>query len=194
MLIDNKVLGVIYTPKALRNGELRMEEIENIAENLCFNREEGSLTFKGVRYILIRPETIVRIQKEVEKAVGSEAQSILASGGFEGGSLSARTYREKFGLSKEEIVEYMCNMGSSIGWGRFKLVELSDGHIVIEVRNSPFAEKYGRSEKGVCHLISGVLAGLGRMVLESEVESHEESCISRGEGLCRFVVSKRSED
>ncbi len=35
--------------------------------------EHGQLTFKGIRYILIRPDTIVDFQKAVEAAVGQKS-------------------------------------------------------------------------------------------------------------------------
>lgn len=170
---------------------MAMGKAEEIAENLRFRPESGELLFKGVRYLLIRPETIMQLQKEVEAALGEDASDVIARGGFEGGSLSTKAYKEKYGLSNEEVVDYMCDMGSSIGWGKFQLVELNDEGLIVEVHNSPFSEKYGPSESGVCHLVRGVLAGLGKTVLESEVESNEEKCVAKGDDVCRFVVRKK---
>ncbi len=183
-------LGIIYTPKTYWNGGMMMDKAENIAENLKFDPDNGELSFKGIRYMLIRPETIMQLQKNVERELGEDASRVIARGGFEGGSLSTKAYKEKFGLSNEEIVDYMCDMGSSIGWGRFRLIELSKKHLIVEVANSPFAEVYGSSQNGVCHMIRGVLAGLGRTVLESDVESIEEKCVSKGDDVCRFVIKR----
>ncbi|MFQ5884064.1 MAG: V4R domain-containing protein [Thermoplasmata archaeon] len=167
---------------------MMMDKAENITENLRFDPEKGEISFKGVRYLLIRPETVMHIQRDVEEELGEDASRVIARGGFEGGSLSTKAYKEKFGLSNEEIVEYMCNMGSSIGWGRFRLIELSKKHLIVEVSNSPFAEVYGSSEDGICHMIGGVLAGLGMTVFESDIESIEEKCVSKGDDICRFII------
>lgn len=167
-----------------------MNMAEQISENLHFDSEKGVLSFKGIRYILIRPETIVQFQKEVERGIGDRTSFAMSRGGYEGGTLSTGRYKEEFGLSNEEVVDYMCNMGSQLGWGSFEVVELSESRLVIDVRNSAFAEKYGPSESSVCHLIEGVLAGLGRTVLGSDIKSTEEKCTARGDDVCRFVVEK----
>lgn len=166
-----------------------MTKGEQVAEKLQFDIEEGELSFNGVRYVLIRPETIVRFQKEVERAMGERTSSAMSKGGFEGGLLSTKAYKDRFGLSNKEVTEYMCNMGSQLGWGKFQLVEL-DERLVVEVHNSPFAEEYGSSESAICHMIEGVLAGLGSTVLESDVKSTEERCRAKGDEVCRFVIEK----
>lgn len=167
-----------------------MDVAEQIANGLHFDPEKGVLSFKGKRYILIRPETIVQFQKEVEKVMGDRTTFAMSRGGFEGGSLSTKAYKEEFGLSNEEVVDYMCNMGSQLGWGKFKLVDLNNDRLTVDVQNSAFAEMYGKSENPVCHMIEGVLAGLGKTILESDVKSTEEKCVAKGDDICRFVVEK----
>ncbi|MEE9115509.1 MAG: V4R domain-containing protein [Thermoplasmata archaeon] len=166
-----------------------MTKREQVAEKLQFDMGEGELSFNGVRYILIRPETIVRFQKEVEKAMGERTSAAMSLGGYEGGSLSTKAYMERFDLSNKEVAEFMCNMGSQLGWGRFELVELGE-RVVIEVHNSPFAEEYGSSESAICHMIEGVMAGMGSTVLGSNVRSIEEKCKAKGDRVCRFVIEK----
>ncbi len=163
---------------------------EQISENLHFDSENGILSFKGIRYILIRPETIVQFQKEVEMVMGDRTSFAMSKGGYEGGSLSTKRYKEEFELSNEAVVHYMCNMGSQLGWGAFKVVELSESRFVVDVRNSAFAEKYGPSENPVCHMIEGVVAGLGRTVLGSDIKSTEQKCAAKGDEVCRFIVQK----
>lgn len=167
-----------------------MNETEHISKNLTFDPKNGVLSFKGNRYILIRPETIVKFQKEVERVMGDKTSLAMSKGGYEGGSLSAMTYMKEFDLSKEGVVDYMCSMGSQLGWGAFSLAELSDAKLVVDVHNSPFAEKYGSSDGPVCHMIEGVIAGLGKIVLASNVKSCEVMCAAMGDDICRFLVEK----
>ncbi|UCD91857.1 MAG: 4-vinyl reductase [Methanobacteriota archaeon] len=167
-----------------------MEKGKNISEDLRFDPEKGELSFNDIRYMLIRPETIVQFQKEVEKAMGERTSFAMSSGGYEGGSLSTSAYKEKFSLSDEEVVDFMCSMGSQLGWGRFQLVELTEDSLVVDVHNSAFAEKYGPSENAICHMIEGVLAGLGKTVLKSDVRSIEEMCVAKGDEVCRFVIKR----
>lgn len=166
-----------------------MSKGEQVAEKLRFDMEEGELSFNGVRYILIRPETIVRFQKEVEKAIGERTSAAMSLGGYEGGSLSTKAYRERFSLSNKEVAEFMCDMGSQLGWGQFELIELGE-KLVVDVHNSPFAQEYGSSDGAICHMIEGVMAGMGSTVLGSNVRSTEEKCRAKGDEVCRFVVEK----
>lgn len=166
--------------------------------------ETGRLTFKDVRYMLIRPDTVVDFQKAVEALVGPEkcAEAMMA-GGYTGGSRSSRRYKEVFDYTDEEIVAFMCQMGGEIGWGRFSLIELdaTNKRLIIEVEGSPFAEAYVRdqpatlrqaqgtaSQLPVCHMIRGVLAGMAAGIFGGDVASEETECVAKGDPVCRFVI------
>lgn len=160
--------------------------------------ETGRLVFKDVRYMLIRPDTIVDFQKAVEAMVGVErcAEAMMA-GGYTGGSRSSKRYREVFRYTDQEIIDFMCKMGGEIGWGKFRLVELDTANrrLIVEVEDSPFAEAYARDQDGagseprpVCHMIRGVLAGMAAGIFGGDVVSEEVACIAQGESLCRFVI------
>jgi predicted hydrocarbon binding protein len=164
----------------------------SILDELQF--ETGRLTFKEVRYLLIRPETLAGIQKALEAEVGPEkGAEILFAGGNVGGDKSARRYKEAFGYSDEEIVHFMCRMGGEIGWGDFRLLSLDvgGGELLVEVVDSPFAAVYGESNTAVCHLIRGVLAGLGAGLFEGDVEAQETACRALGDPACRFEITRR---
>ena len=165
---------------------------DRILDMLTGDPEQGALHIKDVRYLLIRPETLIAFQKALEAEVGfARAGEILYPGGFTGGKLSGERYRREFGLSEREAVAFMGRMGGEIGWGSFDLVVFDNDaqSIVVEVVSSPFAEAYGGgAEGGVCHLIRGVLGGLGAEIFGAEVEALEPSCVAMGDGVCRFEV------
>lgn len=157
---------------------------------LEWDADGGSLTFNQVRYLLIRPETLAEFQKAVEAELGERAGELIYVGGFTGGSLSAQRYKEVFGYDERESVEFMCRMGGQLGWGRFELVELdvAQKRLAVEVVGSPFAGAYGPSARGVCHLIRGVLGGLGAGLFGGDVVARETRCLATGDASCRFVV------
>ncbi len=163
-----------------------------VLETLSWDADEGRLAFQGVRYLLIRPETLAAFQKGVEGALGEPAAEFLHAGGFAGGSASARRYQDAFGHSDEETARFLCRMGGQIGWGRFDLVEFdrAQSRMVVEVRSSPFAEAYGRSDAPVCHFIRGVLAGVAAGVLAPGLASRETECAACGAPRCRFEVAR----
>lgn len=164
----------------------------SILAELTYQPDEGALRFKGVRYLLIRPETLASLQAAVEKKVGTDrAGEIHYAGGFTGGRLSGQKYKQAFGLSDQEAVAFMCRMGGEIGWGNFRLVELDSetARLVVEVDRSPFAEAYsGEAAGGVCHLIRGVLGGLANGIFGVEVRASETRCLARGDAACRFEI------
>ena len=155
----------------------------------------GALTFKEVRYLLIRPETLMHFQHAVETEVGPDrAGELLYLGGFAGGQLSGRKFMETFGLGDREAVEFMCRMGSELGWGQLRLAgwDTETKSLEVQVTNSPFAGAYGgESRSGVCHLLRGVFGGLGATVFGVPVESDEPRCLAAGDSTCQIVVRKK---
>ena len=163
----------------------------SILERLEF--ETGRLMFKEVRYMFIRPEVIATLHKQLEAELGPEkCADIMMAAGNVCGAKSSQRYKEVFGYSEQEIVEFMCRMGGEIGWGIFSLAHLDvdRGEMVIEVKDSPFAAGYGASETGVCHLIRGVMGGMGAGIFGGEVASLETACTAKGDACCRFEVKR----
>lgn len=166
-----------------------------ILDNLEWDADAGRLSYNDVRYLLIRPETLIDFQKAAEDELANQIDEMLYAGGFTGGSLSSRRYKEVFGYSDEEIVEFMCSMGGQIGWGRFEMIELDGraGRLVVDVHSSPFAEAYGEADAGVCHFIRGVLGGLGAGIFDADVTAQETQCLARGDTQCTFTVQRRGD-
>lgn len=163
-----------------------------ILAELTYDPNQGGLFYKDVRYLLIRPETLRDFQKAMEEAVGPEpAGELLAAGGHTGGLLSSKRYKEVFGLSDREAVEFMCRMGGQIGWGAMRLVEVDAdaGRLVVEVSSSPFAAAYGPSDHGVCHLIRGVMVGMAEGLFGRPVHGVETRCVAMGHECCRIEVT-----
>jgi predicted hydrocarbon binding protein len=162
----------------------------SILDNLEYDEGQGTVTFKGVRYMLIRPDTVVDFQKEVETAIGDRTAKMMMAGGYTGGSRSSQKYKDVFHYSDEEIVAFMCNMGREIGWGDFEVEEFDQEgrRLVVLVRNSAFAEAYGDADRGVCHLIRGVMAGMAAGIFGADVRSDETHCRAKGDPHCRFVI------
>ena len=161
-----------------------------ILADLQFDDVRGALLYNDVRYLLIRPETLIAFQKATEEKLGADADELLYAGGFTGGALSAKKYREVFGLTDTQSVEFMARMGTEIGWGKLLITNYDSTTRELEliVESSPFAAAYGKSDRGVCHLIRGVFGGLASGIFNCRVESREEECLATGHARCRFVI------
>jgi hypothetical protein len=164
---------------------------DHILEQMTFSPETGSLLFNGVRYLIIRPETLCAVQKIAEEEFGAAGTAILFKSALTGGRLSMEKYREIFCLSNQEAAAYMCEMGGQIGWGKLflELFDEDSQRIVVTVRHSPFAAAYGRSHKPACHFIRGIVAGIAEAVFHHPTEVTETLCSACGDPYCRFETS-----
>ena len=133
-------------------------------------------------YILIRPETLVALQKAVEAALGARAAECLVAGGLAGGAKAIAA----LDLPKDERVRRLLEAGRDIGWGDFTLERLTPTELVVTVGDSPFARVYGRARAPVCHLTRGVLQMLASTVLDGPVAVEETACTAAGAERCRF--------
>jgi predicted hydrocarbon binding protein len=142
----------------------------------------GRLSYRGARYLLIRPETLAALQHALEAALGASAGECLAAGGRAGGGRATAGFT---GAGRERV-EALLAMGSKIGWGRFALERFEPGELVVTVTDSPFADAYGESRAPVCHLTRGVLEALGSAVLTGRPRVTETACTAMGAPACRF--------
>lgn len=161
-----------------------------IINQLVYDPASGALTYRDVRYLLIRPETIVGFQKTMEKHSRQGAHEALFQGGYQGGYLSTKKYKEIKNLSDGETISFMMTMGAEIGWGNFQLLEydLENQKLQVRVENSAFASAYGKSTEGVCHLISGVLSGLATVLFSRNYTVSETECLAKGDTYCVFRI------
>jgi len=165
----------------------------SIIDQLVYDPASGALTYRDVRYVLIRPETIVGFQKTIEKHSRKGAQDALFQGGYRGGYLSAKKFKEMQNLSDSETISFMMTMGAEIGWGNFELIEydFENRKLQIRVENSAFAEAYGDATEGVCHLINGVLSGLATILFAHNCMGSETKCLAKGDKHCVFHISEK---
>ena len=165
----------------------------SIIEKLVYDSASGALTFRDIRYVIIRPETIVGFQKTIEKHSRKGARDALFEGGYQGGYLSAKKFKETQNLSDSETINFMMTMGAEIGWGHFQLIEYDYENLKLHVRvdNSAFAEAYGDATEGVCHLINGVLSGLATVLFGRICMGSETECLAKGDPHCIFHIIEK---
>ena len=133
-------------------------------------------------YILIRPETLVGVQKAMEAALGARAGECLAAGGRVGGAAATAALEGDAPTRARRLL----SAGREIGWGEFALERLTADALVVTVAGSPFARSYGAAASPVCHLTRGVLEALASVVLERPAPITETACAAMGAERCRF--------
>jgi predicted hydrocarbon binding protein len=141
-------------------------------------------------YILIRPETLVGVQKAMEAALGAGAADCLAAGGRVGGAAATAALEGDAPTRARRLL----SAGREIGWGDFALERLTADALVVTVAGSPFARAYGAAAAPVCHLTRGVLEALAAVVLERPAPIAETACAAMGADRCRFESVKNRGD
>jgi predicted hydrocarbon binding protein len=165
----------------------------SILDELTFDSASGTLNYKDVRYMLIRPETVVGFQKAIAERDQDLAHDAFFKGGFAGGQLSAKKYKALHQLDDDQLIAFMMDMGTQIGWGHFKLQNFDFENKILEiiVNQSAFAQAYGQSSSAVCHLINGVMSGLASVIFNIECAGSEVRCLAKGDAHCVFEIHAR---
>ena len=166
---------------------------EFLAAALEANAKTGVLRLSNVPSLIVRPEAIVNIQRQLELTIGGSSKGIL----YLSGERSAQEGMNPFDsiLSTRAPLTLanarrLMDASALLGWGRLEisLFDPEHGRLVLTVSNSPLARAYGSSKKPVCHFLTGWIAGLGRNLLEREVLCEETACVAQGHGRCEFEL------
>ena len=170
---------------------------EFLATALEANAKTGVLRLSNVPSLVLRPEAIVNIQKQLELTIGGSSKGIL----YLSGERSAQDGMNPFEsiLSTRAPLTLanarrLMDASALLGWGRLEisLFDPERGRLVLTVSNSPLARAYGTSKKPVCHFLTGWIAGLGRSLLERDVLCEETECAAQGHGRCEFELRPMS--
>jgi predicted hydrocarbon binding protein len=142
----------------------------------------GRLTYRGHRYLLIRPETLGALRRAMADIAGERVAEAFAAAGRAGGARAS----ELLPAEREERVRALCVMGTALGWGLFTLEQLTASTMVVTVRDSPFADRSGSAAAPTCDLIRGVLDSVATAMIGPSVQVHETACTTMGAERCRF--------
>jgi uncharacterized protein len=142
----------------------------------------GRLTYRGHRYLLIRPETLAALRHAVADMAGERAAELFATAGRVGGAQARRLLEG----DRTARVQQLLDMGTAIGWGRFTLEALTASTLVVSVQGSPFAEAHRPAPGPVCDLTRGVLESLTVSLFDTALAVRETACAATGAEACRF--------
>lgn len=151
---------------------------------------QGSLSYLGTEWVLLRVEALQGMFDETVKAFGSGALTIWYLAGKGAGKAMAELMAD---LEKEasprQMVERVCRELSQLGWGRFEVSELDleKGRFVIRVYNNPFGRGKETARETACIYIKGYLEGVLEAVTGRPVKLNETLCITEGADYCEFV-------
>jgi predicted hydrocarbon binding protein len=164
-----------------------------LAARLESDTKEGVLRLSNVPCVIIRPEAIVNIQKQLEGTIGGSSKGILYLSGersARSGMIPFESFLSTAGPLTLANARRLMEASALVGWGRLEIAQFDPEHgrLQLTVNNSPLARAYGESKKPVCHFLSGWLAGIGRNLLERDVLCEETACAAQGHDRCEFEL------
>ncbi len=166
-----------------------------LASNIEADPAAGWFRLSGQRLLILRPEALVDLQKQLEGTVGLSSKGFLYLAGeksaTEGHALFGDFLRPR-GPDEDEpavLARSIAPLGL-LGLGRFDVAPVDVGahRYLVTLENSPLAEVYGESRKPVCHLLAGWVAGTARRVLGGNFLCEEMTCRSQGKPRCEFQL------
>src|SRR2546422_6334757 len=133
------------------------EASELLASALHPDPKSGILRLSDQPCLILRPEVIVSIQKQLEQTVGGSAKGILYLAGERSPDsglkfLGALTTGVSIPLTMDGAKRSI-DASALTGWGRTEIIHFDPdrGRFTVARHNSPIAKAYGRSKKAECH-------------------------------------------
>ena len=156
---------------------------------LTSDPETGVLQLSGNRCMIVRPEVLVNIQKQLESTIGSSAKGVMYLAGERSSHIGLTsvdaTSRGPLTLKNAQRV---IDSSALMGWGRTQIIrfDMESSRFGLRIRNSPIAVAYGSSTKPVCHFIAGWAAGVACAILGRDILCEETGCVAQGHEHCEF--------
>jgi len=166
-----------------------------LASNIDADPAAGTFRLFAQRLLILRPEALIDLQKQLEETVGLSSKGFLYLAG-EKSAREGHAVFDRLAPSQPAPADEPTLLARSIeplaflGWGRFGVSPVdADAHrYLVTLENSPLAEAYGESKRPVCHLLAGWVAGTAEHVLGKSFLCEETACRSQGKPHCEFVL------
>ncbi len=148
--------------------------------------KRGETYYQGMNSIVQHRTVHLRYQNGVERYLGYGARRIVYN--------AAKTIaRKRFcemvrGLKGADwnVMKRVLEHISLCGYGLFEIKRFGK-ETMINLRNSSNASKH-RSDRPVCYVMAGYLAGIMELITGKECLCIEEKCIAKGDGICTFSI------
>lgn len=147
------------------------------------------------RIVIFRDLAYSSMMQGIRERFGSGGEALLYHIGFESGKGFGRLHREfAKSIGIEDPFEIFNKISSSFfqwaGFGIMKVVELKEeGGILVVHDNFECEIMKNRSKKPYSQFIRGVITGVLNELFNKEVSVVEDTCLAKGDDICRFKVS-----
>lgn len=200
---DRTTPRLVKCPEPFAPLFAKAEDImESFFEKLVRTPEEGRIDISGVRYVLMRTDSLsLELQEELRKTFGEAgAQQIRYKLGRAGGMRDARLFADRLGV-EDPIMRLALGPVhfAHVGWASVNIYPESapqpneDYFLAYDHPYSFEADAYLRNEVAshspVCFMNAGYSAGWCQVAFGVELKAEELTCRARGDERCVFVMA-----
>lgn len=171
-----------------------------LEDPLKFSLRDGKVhTLTGVRAVLATGDFITCMQTGLTEQLGTAADSVLYRAGFKWGWQDMHLFvplmeRQKGKKIQEmgagEFLAMWWKTLQAQGWGRWQ-VDMSQrkhGLLLVGLQDSAVVRCQPAPQKPVCHIYTGLFAGMFSYLTRTELTGIELSCATGRESACQFLV------
>lgn len=178
-------------PATMGMGDL-LDSLPSLVES---KPRAGTFRILNQRLLIVRPEVIVDLQKQLEQSLGLSSKGFIYLAG-EKSAKEGHNLLEGFSDGQEgelgplDALNRVADSMALLGWGRLEVTttDAAAQRYMLTLENSPIAEAYGPSKKPVCHILAGWLAGVADNILGRNLLCEEVACRSQGKPRCEFEL------
>jgi len=191
--ISDEDIGKIEKPYGIQKEQTEYEKV-----GVLFDEDKGELIFEKSEAAIIPRGEQPAIRRVFKKIIGMTADTIIHGIAkqvtVEALSRSQKIMVHLIGkISKQKAFFEILTQGPRRGLGIVKLTHFNDkkGICFFRVTDSMDVIESERGEKPVCSVMSGILAAVGELVFNKEMECIETKCVAMGDPYCEFKVFEK---
>lgn len=165
-----------------------------ILKKIFYNPENGELILNNQRLVFLSARMLPSIHLGILKTIGEIGNVEI----YKSCEKSANNYYKNWkkflpkGQTKKEVIEEFLKYLEYWGLGSVDIITLEvekEIKSLIRIYDCSFSQYYEKSNKPVCYITAGIIAGLFSAVLNKKVSVKERKCKALGDNFCEFEVS-----
>lgn len=167
-----------------------------LTRNLSIN--EGRITAGGMRQIMVTPFMLENIEELIREEIGNEKSiRTMYKAGKQSGRELSKSIEKSVDIHGIKLIEFIImTVAEFAGWGKFTLIksDIKNKEFIFNVNNSPIPEISKRSNKPLCNVTRGMVAGfLSNVFRNEDIDAVEVKCEAMGSDFCQFIVKPTSQ-
>jgi predicted hydrocarbon binding protein/predicted regulator of Ras-like GTPase activity (Roadblock/LC7/MglB family) len=158
---------------------------------LLYDPRNGNMFFDKISSTLDNRDNEGIFQRELESIVGPVTRPIMYNAAKSLTRNNTRSYYRGMlekGLDQKAMLRDVMDFLHKRGLGVFEGTLGPGKRFTVRVRNSFNAMGYERTEKPICYVLSGILAGILEPIVKATLECRETRCLAMGHGFCEFEL------